>query len=248
MQKNFNAQSNKQPQRMHPIEPPHNKKPIVKGMIFDMDGTVVDTIQNDYKAWKKVFKEHDVDFSYDDFVMLSGVKGTELVKKRLNLPEEELVAFVRRKNEYFFSISEEEGLNLMPHVSKLLSYIKTASYKTALATGGNSEKVSFILKHVNLEGYFDEIVTSDDLEKGKPDPEIFLMAAQKLGIEASEALVWEDAPLGVQAAKNGTFKCVAITTSQKGGRKGLEIADKLIDSFEGVNVDDIIEELFNKLR
>lgn len=244
MQENLKPQSNEQPQRMHPIAPPHNEKPIVKGMIFDMDGTVVDTIQNDYKAWKRVFKENNIDFSYDDFVMQSGVKGTELVKKHLDLPEKELIAFVRRKNEYFFSISEEDRLNLMPHVSKLLSDIKTSSYKTALATGGNAEKVEFILKHVNLEGYFDEIITSDDLKRGKPDPEIFLMAAQKLGIEPEEALVWEDAPLGVQAAKNGGFKCVAITTSQKGGRKGLEIADKLIDSFEEIDMDEIIMELF----
>lgn len=246
MQENFKSKSNtpEQPQRMHPLEPPHNEKASVKGMIFDMDGTVVNTIENDYKAWKRLFKEHAVDFSYDDFVMLSGVKGTELVKKYLDLPEEELIAFVRKKNQYFFEISEKDGLEMMPHVSKLLSTIKTASYKTALATGGNAEKVGFILKHVNLEGYFDEIVTSDDLKKGKPAPEIFQIAAQKLGIEPDEALVWEDAPLGVQAAKNGNFKCVAITTSQKGGKKGLEIADKLIDSFEGIDLDRIIEELF----
>lgn len=57
-------------------------------------------------------------------------------------------------------------------------------------------------------------------------------------------MVWEDAPLGVQAAKNGNFKCVAITASQKGGKKGLEIADKLIDSFEGIEIEELIEELF----
>ncbi len=246
MHDNLNPEygNSEHPQRMRPLQPSYNEKPLVKGMIFDMDGTVVDTIENDFKAWNKVFKEHDIDFSYEDFVMMSGVKGTELVKKYLNLPDEELVAFVKRKNDYFFSISEKNGLKLMPHVSRLLSYIKAASYKTALATGGNAEKVKFILNHVNLETYFDEIVTSDDLERGKPDPEIFLMAAKKLGIKPSEALVWEDAPLGVQAAKNGNFKCVAITASQKGGKKGLEIADKLIDSFEGIEIEELIEELF----
>lgn len=244
MQKNFKPHTPEQPQRIHPLSAPHNEKPLAKGMIFDMDGTVVDTIENDYKAWKKVFKDHDVDFSYEDFVMMSGVKGTELVKKFLDMPEEDLIAIVRRKNEYFFAISEEKGLKLMPHVSKLLSYIKSASYKTALATGGNTEKVEFILKQVNLEAYFDEIVTSDDVKRGKPNPDIFLMAAEKLGIAPSEALVWEDAPLGVQAAKNGNFKCIAITASQKGGTKGLEIADKLIDSFEGIDVEELIESIF----
>lgn len=231
------------PQRIDPLAPPHNEKEPVKGMIFDMDGTVVNSIENDYKAWKKVFKEHGVDFPYEDLVMKSGTKGTELVKKYLDLPEKELESIVRKKNEYFFEISAQDGLEMMPHVQELLTKVKEYSYRTALATGGNRDKANFILKHINLEGYFDEIVTADDLSKGKPDPEIFLKAAEKLGVNPEETLVWEDAPFGVEAAKNGNFKCVAITTSQKGNSKGLERADKLIDSFEGLILEDIIEEL-----
>lgn len=221
------------------LEPSHNKEVPVKGMIFDMDGTVVNSIENDYKAWKSLFKEHGVDFTTEDHVMLSGAKGTEFVKHFLDLPEKDLENFVHKKNVHFFDISERDGLKMMPHVQNLLTQAKEASYKIALATGGNRNKVNFILKHLKLEEYFDAIVTSDDIAKGKPDPEIFLKAAKKLGVNPEETLVWEDAPLGVEAAKNGNFKCVAITTSQQGNKKGLERADKIIDSYEGIMIEDI---------
>src|SRR5690554_6012026 len=92
------------------LEPSHNKEVPVKGMIFDMDGTVVNSIENDYKAWKSLFKEHGVDFTTEDHVMLSGAKGTEFVKHFLDLPEKDLENFVHKKNEHFFDISERDGL------------------------------------------------------------------------------------------------------------------------------------------
>lgn len=234
----------KQPQRLNPLEAAENEQgKVIKAMIFDLDGTVVDSIAQDYTAWKKAFETFDVNFPYEDYVKLSGAKGIDIVAEYLDISEEAQQDLVRKKNDYFFELSEKQGLEMMPHMEELLSQIKALSLKTAAATGGSRYKVDFVLKSLHRTRYFDAVVTSDDLTKGKPDPEIFLTAAKKLGVKPEEALVWEDATLGVQAAKNGGFKCVAITTTQKGGKEGLENADLILDSFENVKIEEILKAL-----
>lgn len=212
----------------------------IKAMIFDMDGTVINSNKRDFEAWNKIMQEHDVVLDYKEYTELLGAKSSEIVKKYVDLSEDEIESLIENREKIFKKIVEEKGLEPMPHIKALLKQIKNLGIPIALATGAQREKLDYMMEIVDLKEYFDPIITADDVEKGKPDPEIFLKAVEKLKVKPEEVIVWEDANLGVQAAKNGNFKCIAITTTN-GNKEGLEEADLIIDSFEDINIQDVLD-------
>jgi beta-phosphoglucomutase family hydrolase len=211
----------------------------IKAMIFDMDGTVVDSNKLDYEAWKSILNDHDVNLEYKEYIKLLGATSQEIIKKYLDVDEEEINKMIEKRESLFREFVEEKGLQPMPHIQVLLEQIKKADMKTALATGAQREKLDFMLEKIGLGKYFDEIVTADDVEKGKPNAETFLIAAEKLNVSPKEVIVWEDAEKGVAAAKNGDLLCIAITTTN-GGKKGLESADLIIDSYEHIQLEEVL--------
>ncbi|MDQ3393900.1 MAG: HAD family phosphatase [Bacteroidota bacterium] len=217
-----------------------NEKDKIKAMIFDMDGTVVDSNKLDFEAWKHVFEQHEVALEYKDYIKLLGATSEEIILKYLDINEDEIEEFINKREALFKKYVNEKGLQPMPHIKGLLDQIKNAKIKMALATGAQREKLDFMLEKINLANYFDEIVTADDVEKGKPNAETFLKAAEKLQVSPDETIIWEDAEKGVEAAKNGNLKCIAITTTNE-GKEGLEKADLLIDSYKDIDLDDILK-------
>ncbi len=232
-----------QPQRIDPLEEPQqdfSHQTAIKGLIFDMDGTIIDSIQQDYEAWNKTFEPYDISIPYEKYVKQLGAKGEEIVRKHIDISEEEAKEFTKKKDEHFQKDVEENGLKAMLHIEPILEQARKLNMKIALATGSKMDKLDMVFKHVDLRDYFDEIITADHVENGKPNGEVFEKAAKQLGLSPHEVLVWEDATLGVQAAKNAQMKCVCITTTQKGDHKGLEEADVLIDTYEGIDLQKLI--------
>ncbi len=217
--------------------------PSIKGLIFDMDGTVIDSIQQDYRAWTQAFEPYGATFTYQDYAKESGAKGEEIAKNHADVSDEEASKITEHKDEIFEKIIEKEGLKSMPHIQPILEQARQMGLKVALATGSKEDKLNLVFEQVKLRHFFDELVTADHVNKGKPDPEVFQKAAEKLGLKPHEVIVWEDATLGVQAAKNAHMRCVCITTTQKGDRQGLEEADVIIDAYEGMNLKDLIRKL-----
>ena len=98
--------------------------------------------------------------------------------------------------------------------------------------------MNFIFKRINIKDFFNVIITADDTDKGKPNPEIFLKAAEKLNIAPADALVFEDAKYGVEAAKNGAMKCIAITSTNK--KEKLHQADLIIDKYSDLDINKVL--------
>ena len=206
-----------------------------------MDGTLIDSTESDYIAWKKVFSEYNVNFSHEEYVRILGVKSSEVIKSRLNLEPKELESMLKRKITYFKEIVDEEGITVIPHVESFLKEIKRVPLKMALATGSRKEKLTLVFEKLKLKEYFDVLVTGDEVSKGKPGPEIFLKATERLNILPTECIVVEDAENGVMAAKNANMHCIAITTTTS--RKNLQAADLIIDSFENLNIHEMLKEM-----
>lgn len=200
---------------------------MIKAVIFDMDGTVIDSTESDYLAWKKVFEEYEVDFSYQEYQKVLGAQGSEIVPMYLapSVRQEAL----DKKEYYFKALVEERGLNFVPGVESLLEAIKDMNIKTSLATGAGKDKLTFIFEQVKMKEYFDVVITADDTKTGKPAPDVFLNSARRLNILPSDCVVFEDAENGVKAAKAGGMKCVAITTTHE--KKKLQEADLIIRSY-----------------
>jgi beta-phosphoglucomutase family hydrolase len=209
----------------------------LKGVIFDMDGTLIETTEADYLAWKRVFADYHKQLAFEDYFPLIGMKSAMVVKTRLSVDEEETKKALAQKMKYFSEIVSEKGIQIVPYAIKFLKQLKEAHLKIALATSSRQKKMELVLQLTNLTPYFDIIVNGDLVHKSKPAPDIFLKAAEKLQLKPEECVVIEDAANGVKAAKNAGMKCVAITTTHT--EELLKQADIVIDSYEHLDLQKI---------
>jgi beta-phosphoglucomutase family hydrolase len=213
----------------------------IQAVIFDMDGTVVDTTDLEYKAWHQMMQEQGVEFSYEEYIQVLGAKGSEIVKNHLDWDEEAIKKILTNKERYFKQLVEQQGLKLISGVENVLQAIQRIPLKMALATGASRSKLEFILEKFPIAHYFDAIITADDTHTGKPDPEVFLNAAKKLGVPPDNCIVMEDARNGAEAAKKANMICIAITTTRS--QDQLQQADLIINGYEELDIRSFIEQL-----
>ena len=190
----------------------------MKGAIFDLDGVLVDTAKYHYQAWKRLANSVGVEFSLDDNEHLKGVsraESLEIILKKGNIAKsaEEKQALMDVKNEWYLELAAEMNADeALPGAIPFLESCKSKGIKIAL--GSSSKNAPMILERLGITHLFDAIVDGNVVSKSKPDPAVFLTAAEKLGLAPSDCIVFEDAISGVQAAKTGGFYCVGIGTKE----------------------------------
>jgi beta-phosphoglucomutase len=181
----------------------------VGGIIFDLDGVLVDSMPAHYKAWEIAFKEV-ANMNVDErlIYLLEGMRGSELVKtifEQKGFSNYSLVEKVNsQKNEIFKTISNIDSYDETKELVASLGCSK------AVVSGSAKEDVETIIDRSFGKELFDRIITADDIEKGKPDPSSFLVALRKMNLKSSQTMVVENAPLGVQAANNAGIKCIVV--------------------------------------
>jgi len=197
-----------------------------KGAIFDMDGVVTTTVPMHFKAWKRMFNEYGKDFTFHDYEKhvdgIPRMDGARAILKELS--EDKLMEAANKKQEYFLEILNKEDIPIYNTTVELINNLRTKGIKIAIIS--SSKNCPYILKKTGIDKLADAIVSGNDITKGKPDPQIFLLAAKELGLKVDGCIVFEDAVLGVEAAKNGSFKCVGIDRYNKPER--LKKADLII--------------------
>jgi len=181
-----------------------------KGAIFDLDGVVVDTVPLHFRAWKRMFGEYGKEFTFDDYKnKVDGIPRTDGARAILtDLALEELEKAAKKKQDYYLELVNQGEIEVYGSTVSLIKNLKTKNIKIAAAS--SSRNCKYILEKTNLLSLFDSVVQGGDFKKGKPAPEIFLLAAKKIGASSEESIVFEDAKLGVEAAKAGGMKCVGI--------------------------------------
>lgn len=212
-----------------------------KAVIFDMDGTLIASTEADYLAWKRLFAEYGIDLTFENYFPLLGKKSADVAKYQLHLTGDAVAEALQKKLVYFDEVIAENGIQLIPYADVLVKSVKQYPVKMALATSSRKHKMERVMKLVGLLSYFDVTVSGNEIENGKPAPDIFIKAAERLQVSADECVVFEDAASGVQAAKAAGMKCVAITTTHPA--EALQQADMVIDSFEGVDFAQLCQKL-----
>jgi HAD superfamily hydrolase (TIGR01509 family) len=196
-----------------------------------MDGTLIESTQADYLAWKRVFNDTGRELSYEDYQPLLGVRSAEVIKKILGVSnEEEIKKLLAEKLEYFREIAERDRIQPVPGAEEFLKSFKQLPVKLALATSSRQAKMNMVMTQLNFINYFDVIVTGEEAKNSKPAPDIFIRTADKLSLAPEDCLVFEDAVNGVKAAKAAGMKCIAITTTHSA--EDLKEADVIIDKFD----------------
>ncbi len=207
---------------------------MIKAVIFDLDGVIVTTDNCHYMAWKKMADEEGIYFDRQINERLRGVsrmESLEIVLERAEkeYTDEEKVALATRKNGYYVEfINELTEEAILPGVLDNLAELKANGIKIAI--GSSSKNTPLILKQIGLSGYFDAVSDGNNITNSKPDPEVFLKAAEMLGMTSADCMIVEDADAGIIAGKRAEMKTLAVGSAQGGDVTAASLADiKLID-------------------
>jgi beta-phosphoglucomutase len=206
--------------------------------IWDVDGTLVDTAELHFHAWETVCREHGRDFTRADFAATFGQRNSDIIRKlfgeRFN--DQEIAALGERKEE-IYRAAAGAGVGLLPGVRKLIEELHEAGFAQAIGSSAPHANLELILRLTGIADHFQVVIGSEDTQRGKPDPQVFLLAAQRLGVPPDRCVVFEDAPSGVQAARAGGMKCIAVRFAghHPEDRLSQAGADRVVNSLEEVN-------------
>lgn len=194
----------------------------IEAVIFDLDGVIVSTDECHYNAWKKMADEEGIYFDKEINNRLRGVSRMEsldIVLKRANkkYSEEERLQLAERKNGYYKEfITKLTPADILPGAMNTLNELRANGIKVAI--GSSSKNTPVILKQIGLSNYFDAVSDGNNITNSKPNPEVFLKAADMLGIPYSECMIVEDADAGIEAGKRAGMKTVSVH-----GAKGADV-------------------------
>ncbi len=186
----------------------------IKGLIFDLDGVIVNTEHNHFVAWKRTADSLGVAFTEKDNEKLKGLSRVDSLKTilemgNIEISDETFNDYLISKNKFYLdSIASITAENMLKGVADLLNKAKEKGI--LLAVGSSSKNAKFILERLNLTDAFHIIVDGNMVENPKPNPEVFLKGAEAMGFAPEECVVFEDAESGIKAAKDGGFYSIAV--------------------------------------
>ena len=213
---------------------------MIKAVIFDMDGVLIDTEPLSDQYYFEVFKKKGIEATIEDFELLRGSNhnafwGHFSEKYSIPHPSSEEKQKIR---EGFVGFLQTKSPKPFPGLLKFIEGLKKKKIKLALGSSASNYRIGQQLKLLKLTNYFKTIVSGEEVTHGKPYPEIYIKSAQKLGVSPKECLAVEDAKAGVESAKRAGMKVLGFKS--EGNNQNLSQADLIIKSFEEITVEDII--------
>ena len=208
-----------------------------RALVWDLDGVIVDSAEAHNRSWVAMAREFGVPYDPDkDFRAIFGRHNTDIITTLWGITDPEVIRRMANTKESYFR-REAMHLRPLPGVLELVKALRSAGWKQAIGSSAPLENVRILLEATGLTEYMDAIASGDDVTRGKPDPQVFLIAFQRLVVAPKHGLVIEDAPAGVQAAKRAGAACLAVTTTQRCETLEKAGADLVVDSLREVSVE-----------
>jgi len=207
-----------------------------RGVIFDMDGVLIDSGAHHRAAWRALLEELGTTPARPDYWRLTiGRPGHEAVSLLLgrDLPWPEAERLADRKREHYLRLSRQ-GFPAVPGVAAFIDVLERAGVPRAVATSASRHDVDRLLGRLHLRERFSVVVAAEDVRSGKPDPEVYLRAAEGIGVPPRACLVFEDSVVGVQAARRAGMQVIGVVTAHTEEELRAAGAARVIDDFEGL--------------
>ena len=189
-------------------------KIAVKALIFDMDGTMIDNMMIHHRAWQKKLKELGLEMTLDEVKRdIHGVNN-EIIKRLFGdrFTAEEIAQIAWDKEAAYREIYADK-IRMLPGLQQFLDAAKALKIPMGIGTAAPKENAEFAVEALQLEPYFQTVVHSDMVDRGKPDPQVFEMVASRLQVVLKDCMIFEDSPTGAQAAANGNAQSVILNTT-----------------------------------
>jgi beta-phosphoglucomutase len=214
-----------------------------KAVLFDFDGTLAATMEDNFNAWKCALAEYGVEIKPDDYYPVEGLRVLEVPKhlfKRHGKKAPDAKEVAEKKEHYY---KKNHNFALYPGVTDLLDAFNDKNIPLAVVTAGQLER----LRYSTPNGFLDKfktVITGEDTKHGKPAPDPYLKGAEALGVRPQECVVVENAPLGIRSAKKAGTYCIALSTTVK--KQLLEEADEVLSAFSDLTHSEPIRALLNR--
>jgi beta-phosphoglucomutase len=215
------------------------------GAIWDVDGTLVDTAELHFDAWKIACEELGRPFTRADFAATFGRRNPEIMKvlfgERFGSAEVDAIGV--HKEELYREAALKKGIVLLPGVRSLLEGLREAGFRQAIGSSAPRANVDLIMKMTGTADFFSGISAMEDTQRGKPDPQVFLIAAEQIGVAPARCVVFEDAVAGIEAARAGGMRSVAVTFVGHHPEAKLRAAgaDRVVRTLEELNAGQVKE-------
>jgi len=209
------------------------------GALFDWDGVIIDSSAQHRKSWERMAADDGLVLPSGYFSRAFGMKNERIIPEILGWAKEsaDIQRMAKRKEAMYRAIIQEDGIDPLPGAREWLTSLRDAGVPCVVASSSCRLNIECVIDMIGFRSFFADIVSGDDAEHGKPHPEIFLKAAERIGCPPARAVVFEDAFVGIEAARRGGMKVVAVASTHPAEQ--LQHADRVVRSLDELSIPDL---------
>ncbi len=215
----------------------HSMPSSIRGVIWDLDGVIIDSSEQHWQSWKALASATKVHFTQADFQKTFGMRNADIIPQYWQIESAEEIAHLAHQKEELYRELLRKDARALPGALELMASIQAQGWRQALGSSAPMENIQIVLDLLGLRGLLDAVVSGEETPNGKPAPDIFLAAARALNLAPYNCVVIEDAVAGVQAARAGGMHSIAVTNGHP--NRELEIADRVVASLRDLTLRDL---------
>ncbi|MFN0121415.1 MAG: HAD family hydrolase [Blastocatellia bacterium] len=215
-----------------------------RAVIWDLDGTLIDSVEYHWAAWRETIAAEGFDISYEQFTADFGKRNDEILRLRVraDLPAAEIARVSLAKEQIYRELVRSRGLDLLPGARHWLAQVRARGWRQALGTSAPRGNIDAVFAATEIEMFFDAVMSAEQVRHGKPAPDVFLAAAAALGVAPARCIVVEDAPAGIEAGRRAGMRTVGVLTTHS-----MLAADLVVATLEDLP-DEWLETLARQVR